>query len=154
MNNKELKSFLKISKTSTTPTQVISKTNLQIKELIKSFKQLKEMLEESESPVSCDYYNVHDLSKIQIHQHDLSIIHLNISSLSSHIHELKLFLSIPKICFDIICISESKISKHNLPTININIQGYNFEHTLTESKTGETLMYISKKKSAIKYVAI
>ena len=108
------------------------------------------MLEESESPVSCDYYNVHDLSKIQIHQHDLSIIHLNISSLSSHIHELKLFLSIPKICFDIICISESKISKHNLPTININIQGYNFEHTLTESKTGETLMYISKKKNSYK----
>ena len=145
MNNKELKSFLKISKTSTTPTQVKSKTNLQTKELIKSFKQLKEMLEESENPVSCDYYNVHDLSKIQIHQHGLSIIHLNISSLSSHIHELKLFLSIPKVSFDIIHISESKISKHNLPTININIQGYNIEHNLTESKTGETLMYISKK---------
>ena len=52
MNDKELKSFLKISKTSPPPTQVTSKTNLQTKELIKSFKQLKQMLEESENPVS------------------------------------------------------------------------------------------------------
>ena len=50
------------------------------------------MLEESENPVSCDYYDVHDLNKIQIHWHDLSIIHLNISSLASHIHDLKLAL--------------------------------------------------------------
>ena len=45
MNNKELKSFLKIPKTSATPTQVTSKTNLETKELIKCFKWLKVMLE-------------------------------------------------------------------------------------------------------------
>ena len=80
---------------------------------MKSFKQLKEMFEESENPVSCDYYDVLDLKKILIHQHDLSIIHLNISSLASHIHDLKYFLILLKVCFDIICISESRISKHN-----------------------------------------
>ena len=105
------------------------------------------MLEESENPVSYNYYDVDGLNKIQIHQHDLSIIHLNISSLASHIHELKLFLSLLKVSFDIICISESRISKHNLPTININIPGYNTEHTPTESKAGGTLMYISEKIS-------
>ena len=99
------------------------------------------MLEEPENPVSWDYYDIHDPNEIQIHQHDLSIIHLNISSLASHIHELKLFLSLLKVSFDIICISESRISKHNLPTININITGYNIEHTPTESKAGGTLMY-------------
>ena len=55
------------------------------------------MLKESENPVSCDYYNNHDINKIQIHQHDLSIIHLNTSSLASHIHELKLFLGYLKL---------------------------------------------------------
>ena len=44
--------------------QITSKLNLRTKELIKSFKQLQEMLEESENPVNCNYYNVHDLSKI------------------------------------------------------------------------------------------
>ena len=146
MNDKELKTFLKKSKTSATPIQVTSK-EFRTKELIKSFKQLKQIFEESENSVSCDYYSVHDLSKIQIHQHDLSIIHLKISFLASHIHELKLFLSLLKVSFDIICISESRISKHNLPTININIPGYNIEHTPTESKAGGTLMYISEKVS-------
>ena len=113
MNNKELKSFLKISKTSATPTQVTRKTKLRTKELMKSFKQLKEMFDESENPVSCDYYDVHDLNKILIHQHDLSIIHLNMLSLASHIHDLKHFLILLKVNFDIICISESRISKHN-----------------------------------------
>ena len=105
------------------------------------------MLQEFENPVTCDYYNVHDLNKIQIHQHDLSIIHLHISSLASHIHNLKLFLSFLKVSFDIICISESRILKHNLPTVNINIPGYNIEHTPTESKAGGTSMYISEKIS-------
>ena len=103
------------------------------------------MLEESENPVSCDYYDVNDLNKIQTHQHDLSVIHLNISSLASYIHDLKLFLSVLKVSFDIICTSESRISKHYLPTIIINIPGYNTEHTPTESKAGGTLMYISEK---------
>ena len=103
------------------------------------------MLEESENPVSCNYYNVNDLNKIQTDQQDLSISHLNILSLASHIHEQKLLLSLLKVTFDIICISESRISKHNLPTININIPGYNIEHTPNESKTGGTLMYISEK---------
>ena len=147
MNDKELKRFLKISKTSATPTQVTSKTNLRTEELIKSFKQLKEMLEEYENPVSCDYYDVHDLNKNQIHQHDLSIIHLNILFLASHIHKLKLLLSLLKVSFDIIWISKSRISKHNLPTININIPDYNPEQTSTESKPGGTLLYISEKIS-------
>ena len=98
------------------------------------------MLEESENLVSCDYYYVHDLNKIQIHQHDLSIIHLNIS-LASHIHELKLFFSLIKVSFDIICISESRISKHNLPTININIPRYNNERTPTKSKNRQKISY-------------
>lgn len=49
MKNKELKNFLKISKT------LIPKTKL----LIKSFKQLKEMLKEFENPVSFDFYDAH-----------------------------------------------------------------------------------------------
>ena len=147
MNDKELKCFQKMSKTSVTPTQVTSKTNLRTKELIKGFQKLKEILEESESPVSCDYYNGPDLNRIQIHQHDLSIVHLRISSLASHIHELKLFLSLLKVNVDIVCISESRISKRNYPTININIPGYNSEHIPVDSKAGGTLIYISEKIS-------
>ena len=153
MNDKELKSFLKISKTSATLTQVTSKTNLWTRKLIKSFKQLKQMLEEPENPVICDYYDIHDLNMIEIHQHDLSIIHLNISSLASHIHDLKLFLSLLKVSFDIICISESSISKHNLPAINIIYQVIAL-NTLPLNLKQEEPWCISQKKLTMKYVTI
>ena len=41
--------------------------------------------------------------------------------------------------------SEGRITKNNSLTTNINIPGYNFEHTPTESKAGGSLMYISDK---------
>ena len=55
---------------------------------------LEEMLEEFEKPPSCNY--AHNLSKIQNHQHGLSIIHLNISFLVSYINEPIVFFSILK----------------------------------------------------------
>ena len=72
-------------------------------------------------------------------------IHLNISSLTIHIDKLKLFLSLIKTKFHIICICESRITKNNSLTTNINIPGYNFEHTPIESNAGDSLMYISDK---------
>ena len=74
-----------------------------------------------------------------INQNDLTVIHLNISSLALHIDKLKLF--------DIICISQSRITKNNSLTTNVNIPGCNFEHTPTESKAGDALMYILDKIS-------
>ena len=77
----------------------------------------------------------------------MALLRLNISSLSSHINELKLLLSSFNENFDIICITESRITKSNLPTSNIHTPGYNIEQTPTESSAGGTLIYISQKLS-------
>ena len=111
------------------------------------FKQVNQLFGQSENSISYDYYDVNDHNKIVINQSDLTVIHLNISSLALHIDKLELFLSLIKTKFDIICISESRITKNNSLTTNINIPGYNFEHTPTESKAGGSLMYISDKIS-------
>ena len=66
-------------------------------------------------------------------QKNLSVFHLNISSLSAHIDDLKNSLSELRIKFDIICICQ---------TININLAGYNIEQTPTESPVGGVLLYI------------
>ena len=86
------------------------------------FKQVNDLLDPSENLTSCDYYDVKDISKLRINENDLSVILLNISSLPLHINELKLFLSFfNKVKFDIISISESRITKSNTPTTNIDI---------------------------------
>ena len=82
-----------------------------------------------------------------INQSDLTIIHLNLFSLALHIDKIKLFFSLTETKFDIMCISESRSTKNNSLTTSINIPGYNFEHTPTESKAGGSLIYISGKIS-------
>ena len=57
------------------------------------FKQVNDLLNPSENLTSCDYYDVNDISKLRINENDVSVIHLNISSLPLHINELRLFLS-------------------------------------------------------------
>ena len=144
MNNKEFKNLLYPTNTLQQPLQNIKKSNKEIKDLMARFKQVND-LDPSENLTSCYYYDVNDISKLRINENDLSVIHLNISSLPLHINELKLFLSFFKVKFDIISISESRITKSNTLTTNIDIPGYNIEHTPTESKAGGCLLYISNK---------
>ena len=69
------------------------------------FKQVNQLFDQSENSISCDYYDVDDFNKIVINQSDFTVISLNISSLALQIDKLKLFLSLIKTNFDIICIS-------------------------------------------------
>ena len=115
--------------------------------MMSRFKQVNQHFDLSEDSISCDYYDVDDLNKIVIRQSDLTVMHLNISSLALLIDKLKLVFSLIKTKFGIICISESRITKDNCLTTNINIPGYNFEHTPTKSKAGGSLRYISDQIS-------
>ena len=80
------------------------------------FKQVNEFLDRSENLTSCDYYDINDITKLRINENDLSVTHLNISSLPLHINNLKLFLIFFKVKFDIISPSESRITNSNALT--------------------------------------
>ena len=69
-------------------------------------------------------------------QQDLSILHLNISSISAHIDDLRNFLNLANRKFDIICISESRISTKHPQTTNKDLSGFNIAQTPTESCAG------------------
>ena len=87
--------------------------------------------------------------KILVTKQDLAVVlHLNISSRISHINEPKLLLFIFNLNFDILCITESRITKSNLLTNNIHIlPDYNIEQTPIESSAGSTLISIPQKRS-------
>ena len=114
-------------------------------------KQVTDFLDPSENLISCDYYDVNDISKLRINENDLSVIHLNISSSPLYINELNLYLSFFKCKFVIISIFESRITKSNNLKTNIDIPGYNIEHTPTESKAA---YYTSLTKFFINYEMI
>ena len=115
------------------------------KKIWKKVKDLNKLFYLIENTVSCDYFDINEYKKVKLKEQDFSLLHLNISSLSAHINELKTFLNQVDTKIDIICISESRISKKNSLKTNIDIPGYNVEQTPTESSEGGLLMYISQK---------
>ena len=92
------------------------------------FHEMNQIFDQSDNLISCDYYDIPEFKKMKIReQQDLSILHLNISSISAHINDLRNFLNLVDQKIDIICISESRISIKNPQTTNIDLPGYNIE---------------------------
>ena len=74
------------------------------------------------------------------------MFHLNIASLlSKHKSDLEILLTMLNFKFDIITISETKIQESTQPTFDVPLQNYNLYQTSTESTSGGTLIYVSKK---------
>ena len=138
--NKDLKNLLS---NSFPKKSILTKVDQKTKIHLKKFKELSQVLNETENNISCDYFEIDEFKKIKIKQHKFSLLHLYISSLFSHINELATFLNLLETKFDIICITESRPSQKNPLTSNFNISGYNIEHTPREASVSGALMFIS-----------
>ena len=74
---------------------------------------------------------------------------MNISSLSYNFDQLHTLLSEINISFDVTGITETRLRKQILRTLNIDINGYNLEHTPAEAFCGGTLLYVKNKLNDI-----
>ena len=72
--------------------------------MMSCFKEVSQLFDQSENSISCNYYNVDDLSKTVINEIDLTVINLKIFFLALHADKRKLPPSCIKTKFDIICI--------------------------------------------------
>ena len=70
-----------------------------------------------------------------MHSDPLLPVHINIASLSKHIDELQNLLTILIHPFDIIGITETRLHDE-VPLVNLDIEGYEFKHTLTNTVCG------------------
>ena len=77
----------------------------------------------------------------------LSLFHINSYSLNKNFDELQHLLSCTKTKFDIIAISETRITKQVSLLNNLNLNNYSFEFTPTETSAGGTLLYIANHLS-------
>ena len=84
--------------------------------------------------ITCKYYTTEQFKENGFNKHNnqMTLLHLNISSLPYHIHEFTEPLSDLKINSKIIGITESRLTTKKDPMNNINIPGYNIEHTPTK----------------------
>ena len=77
----------------------------------------------------------------------LSLFHINACSLDKNIYDLQHLLSCTKTNFDIIAISETRITKQVSLSNNFNLNDYSFEFTPIETSAGRTLLYIANHLS-------
>ena len=78
----------------------------------------------------------------------LSLSHINTCSLNKNFDDLQHLLSCTKNLFDIIAISELRITKNVSLLNNLNLNNnYSFEFTPTETSAGGTHLYIANRLS-------
>ena len=98
-----------------------------------------------ENMIQSKYYDIDELQQLKIpnKEQSLSFFHINSYSLNKDFEELQNLLQSTNIQFDVIAITETRITKNTSVTQNIVLSNYYFEHTPTESSTGGTLLSIA-----------
>ena len=93
---------------------------------------------------SSNYYDIDEMHNIKIHHKNkqISLFHINTYSLNKNVDDLQHLLSSTKKAFDIIAVSETRISKQVSLLNNLNLYKDSFEFTPTETSAGGTLLYI------------
>ena len=102
-----------------------------------------------EKVCSSKYYDIEEMHNIKIpHKNkSLSLFHINACSLNKNFDDLQHLLNCTKKSFDIIAISETRITKQVSLLNNLNLNNYSFEFTPTETSAGGTLLYIANHLS-------
>ena len=98
---------------------------------------------------SSKYYDIDEMHNLKIpHKNkSLSLFHINACSLNKNFDDLQHLLSSTKKVFDIIAVSETRITKQVSLLNNLNLNHYSFEFTPTEASAGGTLLYITNHLS-------
>ena len=94
--------------------------------------------------------NVEEMGNIEIppKNKSLSLFHINACSLNKNdLDDLQHLLSCTKTKFDIIAISETRITRQVSLLNNLNLDNYSFEFIPTETSAGGTLLYIANHLS-------
>ena len=127
-------------------THVLENKNIPNKGILEYPDNFKKLLKNLNSITStagnCCYYDVVDFNNSLTNMSDI-IFHLNISSLPSHIDDLKTLINSVKKSPLIIGISESNLYKSDSSITNVDLDGFSYIHTPTESKKGGSLLYIN-----------
>ena len=90
------------------------------------------------------YFTLSEISHLDSHSGDLSILHTNIRSLALHYDELVSLAAVTNRNFSVIGVSEMWNSKDNPIVTNVEIPGYKLYTTLSSSQNGGVCLYVQQ----------
>ena len=92
--------------------------------------------------LNCKYVDLLNF-KYKTKDKNLSVFHTNIGSLKKHKTELESILQNLDFKFDVIGITETKLTKNLKPDFDLQMEGYKCYHVDIEAEKGGSLIYIS-----------
>ena len=123
------------------------KPSLNLELLVNQFNNATpENTNDPEKVCSSKYYDIVEMHNIPRNNKSLSLFH-NACSLNKNLDGLQHQLHCTKNLFDIIAISETRITKQVSLLNNLNLNNYSFEFTPAETSAGGTLLYIANHLS-------
>ena len=95
------------------------------------------------------YYDIDQIQTLKFpNKHkSLALFHINACSLNKNFDDLDHLLKCTNKVFDIIALTETRITKQTSFTTNINLKKYAIDFTPTGSSAGGTLLYIASHLS-------
>ena len=102
-----------------------------------------------ENVVNSRYFDIDEIQALKLYdkKNSLSFFHINACSLNKNFDHLEYILKCTNKSFDIIAVSETRISKKTSLTCNIKLKNYSFESTPTKSAAGGIFLHISNRLS-------
>ena len=99
--------------------------------------------------VNSKYYDIDQIQTLKFpNKHkSLALFDINACSLNKNFDDLDHLLKCANKVFDIVAVTETRITKQTSLTTNINLRHYDIEFTPTESSAGGTLLYIASHLS-------
>ena len=125
-------------------TCLVLKSPKSLSDLFNEFNNSSDQNKNQENASNCKYYDLNEirpLNKLN-NKSSLSLFHSNTCSLSKHFEDLKYLLDSTNLNFDVIAISETRITKNEAQINHIDLTKYSYEYCPTESSAGGTLLYI------------
>lgn len=92
--------------------------------------------------IKSKYYTPSEFIEYNFNKNAFSILHVNVASLCKHIDDLKTLLSNLNHDFDVISVTESKFKDTSSNLINVDLDGYKYFFTPTQSDFGGCLIYV------------
>ena len=99
--------------------------------------------------VNSKYFDIDQIQTLKFpNKHkSLALFDINACSLNKNFDDLDHLLKCANKVFDIVAVTETRITKQTSLTTNINLRNYDIEFTPTESSAGGTLLYIASHLS-------
>ena len=117
--------------------------------IINSITLLQKKSSDPENVVNSKFYDIDQTQTLKFpdKHKSLALFHINACSLNKNFDDPDHLLKCTNKVFDIIAVSETRITKQTSFTTNISLKNYAIEFTPTESSAGGTLLYIASHLS-------